>query len=107
MNCKAGISLELDGIGLLLGHLGKFSPVDFTVSKGRPIRAKPSADFLPFFNTAVDGRNHKPRFDLCRATASSLLKTLEQQRFNVRRSYRHALLDYIKYLPPNIRSRNW
>jgi hypothetical protein len=86
---------------------GALSPVDFTVSEGRPIRAKPSADVLPVFHTPVDRRDHKPRLDLCRATATSLLKMLEQQRFNVRESYRHVLLDYIKYLPPNIRSRNF
>jgi hypothetical protein len=85
---------------------GALSPVDFTVSAGRPIRAKPSADVLPVFNIPVDRRDHKPRLDLCRATAAGLLKMLEQQRFNVREGYRHVLLDYIKYLPPNIRGRN-
>jgi Leucine rich repeat len=85
---------------------GALSPVDFTVSRGRPIRAKPSADVQPIFNTPTERRDHKPRLDLCRATAASLLKMLEQKRYNVREGYRHVLLDYIKYLPPNIRNRN-
>jgi hypothetical protein len=85
---------------------GVLSPVDFTVSKGGPIRAKPSADVRPVFNTPVDRRDHKPRLDLCRATAASLLKMLEKQRFNVREGYRQALLDYVRYLPPNTRTRN-
>jgi DNA invertase Pin-like site-specific DNA recombinase len=85
---------------------GVHSPVDFTVSKGRPIQAKPSADVQPVFDTPVDRRDHKLRLDLCRTTASSLLKMLEQQRFNVREGYSQALRDYIRYLPPNTRKRN-
>ena len=83
------------------------SPVDFIVSRSRPIRVRPSDDVQPLLNTPTDRHDHGPRLSLCRTTAATLLKMLDQQRFNVReRSYRQVLSEYIKYLPTTTRTRN-
>jgi hypothetical protein len=85
---------------------GVISPVDFTVSAGNPIRAKPSADVQPVFKTPADKRDHKPRLGLCRATAVGLIHIIEQRRFNLRDGYRQVLTDYVKHLPTTIKTRN-
>jgi Leucine rich repeat len=84
---------------------GVISPVDFTASRGRPIRAKPSVEAQPVFKTPVDKRDHKPRLDLCRKTAVGLLNLIENRLFNIRDGYRRVLSDYIRYLPLSIRNR--
>jgi hypothetical protein len=57
---------------------GVISPVDFTVSVGGPIRAKPSAEVQPVLKTRVDRSDHKQRLDLCRKTATALINMIGQ-----------------------------
>jgi hypothetical protein len=85
---------------------GVISPVDFAAAPGKPIRATPSADAQPALKTHLDKGDHKPRLDLCRATASRLVEMIETQRLNVRR-YHQPLSDYVKHLPPNAKKRNF
>jgi hypothetical protein len=80
-----------------------FSAVDFTATRGRPIRAKPAVEVQAVLKTPVDKRDHKPRLDLCRDSASRLLEMINQGRFNVRDGYRQALSDYVRHLPANTR----
>jgi hypothetical protein len=83
------------------------SPIDFVVSAGRSIRATPSVEVQPVLKTTADKRDHKPRLELCRATAASMIVILDQRRSNVREGYRHALSEYLRYLPVNTRKRNF
>jgi hypothetical protein len=85
---------------------GVFSAVDFTAARGRPIRAQQAAEVQPVLKTSVDKRDHKPRLDLCRDSALTLLETINQHRFNVREGYRQALSENVRHLPTNTRKRN-
>jgi hypothetical protein len=85
---------------------GVFSAVDFAAARGRPIRARPAVEVQPVLKTLVDKRDHKPRLDLCRDSASKLLDMINQGRFNVRGGYRQALSDYVEHLPASTRKQN-
>jgi hypothetical protein len=85
---------------------GVLSPVDFLASPGRPIRAVPSLDTKPRLETPVDRQDHKPRLDLCRANARSLLDLVQERTVNVREAYGRALSAYLAQLPTTTRKRN-
>jgi hypothetical protein len=99
----AGYREQLPGPTPIVGVL---SPVDFVFSPAERIRAVPSGDVQPILKTSTDRQDHRPRLDLCRSDAQSLLDLINQRTVNVRGGYARALKAYFQYLPTSTRKRN-